>query len=306
MIDRRTPLQENCLQQMTDQITGKDAKFAKTIQWNVYSFSDVLLSSLSLLPFYPTAFPQKQPELASSVFYTSKTKLMMEGNCVGEATCVDINQYTTNPIENKEKKEEDENVTVIGDSYLIVVNGTRMLLSKEEYEKEKNSKKQVPIEEVESTHLLTIDAVQEMKELNLVQLYHNPYYLLCCSSVAFIQLLHSLVLHQQVISVYHQDQHWIGIPFTSTSLYLFAEDVGRTIPMTKQMDCSSLFKQNTNDLFFFWNSSNPSHTFPQDIANTSHIQKLTNTIETSIEEDAFIDELRTKLQNASVGNIIPN
>lgn len=262
VIDRSSLTKQEELQSRSDGIIQENPRLTHSIQWMLYTFSDVLLSSLSLHSFYPCKKPGKIMELDDSTFFTTTLQLEVNDITIETVTCVDINHYSDkfdvqepdqpDQPDQLDQPDQEDNVVMMGNSYLVVVNGTRMLLSKEEYLKEKEKKQEKKNEEaVEDQSVLSLTSVQNLNEIDLAHLYHSPYYLIVGSSNAYIQLIRSLVLNKQ-IAVFQDTSLWYLVPFTSTVSYLFTSDPSTILHMKEKTDCSSLLQQNNNELFFYW------------------------------------------------------
>ena len=342
VFDRSQVIKQEEFQQKSDELMNKEGfHYTQSIQWLLYSFSDILLSSFSPLPFYPCQYPQKQYSLSSTEYYTCACKLVMSDKIVDEEmVCIDFQERTVleevkMEEEDVEKKNEEEQVEMIGDSVLLVVNGTRMLLSKEEYlqEKEKQQRqakksKKSKDEENEEELLCFVDATQSFSSLYLPSIMHNPMYFLHSPSSVFIQLNRSLVLQKQYLIVSIDAYQFTFLPVTTTTAILIALEPTAMIPMSIKKDCSSFFDHNNNELFFYEHDMNMSNSIsllyseiekegssnpvlPFDLVNCAFIRKLRVSTakgkEESIQqEEEFITSLREKLQAGSVREILNN
>ena len=105
VFDRSQMIKQEEFQKKSDELMNQEGShYTQSIQWIVYSFSDILLSSFSPLPFYPCQYPQKQYSLSSTEYYQRSCKLVVSDEIVDEEmVCIDFQERT---VKKEEKMEE--------------------------------------------------------------------------------------------------------------------------------------------------------------------------------------------------------
>ena len=183
-------------------------------------------------------------------------QLLVDKDCIDTVRCVDIHHYS--PPQEKEVIPEEpqmdtDDITHITKDLVLSKKGTRVIMSVEDYSKEKQvSQKEESVKPKIMEQIRICETCPTTAD-SLQSILSSPFYLLFSESSVFIQLMRSLVLKQSLARAEYNQIPALILPISSTTCYLFLEE-GRISGMEEE-DCLALLNAGSTDLFAFWNHS---------------------------------------------------
>ena len=175
---------------------------------------------------------------------------------IDDVQCVNVNRYEVvndAPSIPQHSPAAVDDVTELNEKCLLKKKGTRVIMAKSDYFKEKQEAHQQPKKDVK-VEIMTISSLRVIDASFVNSLIASPFFLLFGRSSSFIHLMRSLLLTRKAAVISLSSSSPVLLPLTTTSAYLIFLHQASPFALRgmRERDCADLLRAGNTDAFLVW------------------------------------------------------